>query len=132
MRLRQPHGSSNPHGFDFELWLFEQRHPRQRYGARRRRRARGCWPRAPATRSNALRQAMRDAIAAARAATARAAGVLAALAVGDQAAIERDDWDLFRHTGVAHLMSISGLHVTMFAWLAALIVGALWRLQRPR
>jgi len=26
-----------------------------------------------------------------------------------------------------HLMSISGLHVTMFAWLAALAVGAAWR-----
>ena len=51
----------------------------------------------------------------------RAAGVLAALAVGDQGAIERDDWDLFRNTGVAHLMSISGLHVTMFAWLAGLL-----------
>jgi competence protein ComEC len=38
--------------------------------------------------------------------------------IGDQGAIERDDWDLFRNTGVAHLMSISGLHVTMFAWLA--------------
>ena len=44
-----------------------------------------------------------------------------------KAAIERDDWELFRATGVAHLMSISGLHVTMFAWLAALLVGALWR-----
>ncbi len=44
--------------------------------------------------------------------------MLAALAVGDQAAIEREDWELFRNTGVAHLMSISGLHVTMFAWLA--------------
>ncbi|MDF2467022.1 MAG: internalization-related competence protein ComEC/Rec2, partial [Ramlibacter sp.] len=30
-------------------------------------------------------------------------------------------------TGVAHLMSISGLHITMFAWAAALLVGALWR-----
>ena len=58
----------------------------------------------------------------------RAAGVLAALAVGDQGAIERDDWDLFRNTGVAHLMSISGLHVTMFAWLAgARRRRALWR-----
>jgi competence protein ComEC len=28
---------------------------------------------------------------------------------------------------VAHLMSISGLHITMFAWAAALLVGALWR-----
>ena len=37
------------------------------------------------------------------------------------------DWDLFRNTGVAHLMSISGLHVTMFAWLAGLAIGALWR-----
>ena len=41
----------------------------------------------------------------------------------------RDDWELFRHTGVAHLMSISGLHVTMFAWLAGGLVAALWRLQ---
>ena len=40
---------------------------------------------------------------------------------------ERDDWDLFRDTGVAHLMSISGLHVTMFAWLAGLAIGAAWR-----
>jgi len=76
------------------------------------------------------RQAVRDAILL-TVADARAAGVLAALAVGDQAAIGRDDWDLFRHTGVAHLMSISGLHVTLFAWLAALLIGPLWRLS-PR
>ena len=72
------------------------------------------------------RQSVRDAILL-RVPDAQAAGVLAALAVGDQAAIERDDWDLFRHTGVAHLMSISGLHVTMFAWLAAALIGLLWR-----
>jgi len=39
--------------------------------------------------------------------------------------IERDDWDLYRNTGVAHLVSISGLHITMFAWLAGIGVGAL-------
>ncbi|MGZ5186129.1 MAG: ComEC/Rec2 family competence protein, partial [Caldimonas sp.] len=55
-----------------------------------------------------LRQRVRDATYA-NVADRRAAGVLAALAVGDQGAIERDDWDLFRNTGVAHLMSISGL-----------------------
>jgi competence protein ComEC len=77
-----------------------------------------------------LRQRWRDAIAL-RVADPAAAGVLAALAVGDQAAIEREDWELFRHTGVAHLMSISGLHVTLFAWLAAALIGALWRLS-PR
>jgi competence protein ComEC len=33
---------------------------------------------------------------------------------------------VFRATGVAHLMSISGLHITLFAWLAALVVRWLW------
>jgi competence protein ComEC len=53
--------------------------------------------------------------------------LIAALVVGDQQAIEQSDWDVFRATGVAHLMSISGMHVTMFAWFAGMLVGALWR-----
>ncbi len=130
VRLRQPHGSLNPHGFDAELWLFEQR-----IGATGNVRAGAATP-AVKLLENAgrpierLRQSVRDAILH-RVAEPAAAGVLAALAIGDQAAIERDGWELFRITGVAHLMSISGLHVTMFAWLAALGVGRLWRLH-PR
>ncbi|HYN58799.1 MAG TPA: DNA internalization-related competence protein ComEC/Rec2 [Rubrivivax sp.] len=126
VRLRQPHGTLNPHGFDLELWLFEQ-------GIR----ASGTVRASAGTVTRKLaddvahpveraRQSVRDAILV-RVPDAQAAGVLAALAVGDQAAIERDDWDLFRHTGVAHLMSISGLHVTMFAWLAGALLGGLWR-----
>ena len=42
--------------------------------------------------------------------------------MGDQAAIAPNDWQVFRATGVAHLMSISGLHITMFAWGAAWLV----------
>ena len=59
--------------------------------------------RRPSGRAAAPARARRDLRA--RAPIAALAGVLAALAVGDQAAIERDDWDLFRNTGVAHLMS---------------------------
>ena len=122
-RLRQPHGNVNPHGFDYELFLFEQ-------GVR----AVGYVRDAPALRLDGaagfsverLRQRVRDAIDA-QVADRRAAGVLAALAVGDQGAIEREDWELFRSTGIAHLVSISGLHVTMFAWLAGLGIAALWR-----
>jgi competence protein ComEC len=129
--LKRPHGLFNPHGFDLELWLFEQG---LRASGTVQLQAAG--PQAellgervahPVERA---RQAVRDAIVA-RVSDARTAGVLAALAVGDQAAIERDDWDLFRNTGVAHLMSISGLHVTMFAWLAGVLIAWAWR-RSPR
>ena len=126
VRLRQPHGALNAHGFDLELWLFEQGigavgYVRSHAGASALRLEEAAG--APIER---LRQAARDAIER-HVADRTAAGVLAALALGDQGAIERDDWELFRLSGVAHLMSISGLHVTMLAWLAAGLVGALWR-----
>jgi len=127
VRVKAPHGTSNPHGFDYELWLWEQ--GVQATGSVR------AGPRDPAPQRLAstwrhpverLRQEVRDAVF--RQVPDRpTAGVLAALVVGDQNAIERADWDIFRATGVAHLMSISGLHITMFAWMAALVVGALWR-----
>jgi competence protein ComEC len=73
-----------------------------------------------------LRQRVRDGIFAS-VPDARAAGVLAALAVGDQGSIDGADWEVFRATGTSHLMAISGLHVTMFAWLASAAVGRAWR-----
>ena len=127
VRLRAPHGSLNPHGFDHELRMWEQGEHASgqvRNGDRDpppERLASG-W-RHPVER---LREAVRDA-AFERIEDPRRAGVIAALVTGDQGAIERTDWDVFRAAGVAHLMSISGLHITMFAWLAALAVGALWR-----
>jgi competence protein ComEC len=130
VRLRPPHGLANPHGFDFELWLFERGVRATGYvrtagplQAERLGAAEGRWV-------LRVRQHLRDGIER-RIADARAAGVVAALAIGDQAAIARDDWDVFRTTGVAHLMAISGLHVTMFAWLAAAVVRRAWRLS-PR
>jgi competence protein ComEC len=65
-----------------------------------------------------LRQTVRERIQA-HVAQRSVAGLLTALVMGDQAALDRSDWDVFRATGVAHLVSISGLHITMFAWGAA-------------
>ena len=126
LRLRRPHGNLNPNGFDSELQLFEL--GLRATGYVRDHAAAGAAGRKPAALPvERLRQRVRDAIDA-HVDDRRAAGVLAALTVGDQNAIEHDDWDLFRNTGVAHLMSISGLHVTMFAWLAgAARRGAAWR-----
>ena len=57
---------------------------------------------------------------------ARVGGVLSGLAIGDQSAIDREDWDVFRLTGVSHLVSISGTHVAMFGWLAAGLLKLIW------
>ncbi|MBE7368798.1 DNA internalization-related competence protein ComEC/Rec2 [Ramlibacter sp. HM2] len=127
VRLKAPHGHVNPHGFDYELWLWEQGLQATGYVRAGPRdpppqRLASTW-RHPVERARAQ---VRDAIFA-RVADPRLAGVLAALVVGDQRAIDRADWDVFRATGVAHLMSISGLHVTMFAWAAAAVAGLLWR-----
>ena len=123
VRLRRPHGNVNPASYDWELSLLEQ-------GVR----ATGYVRDAPAERLaeaagdpiDRLRQRVRDAIEA-TVPDRRVAGVLAALCIGDQGAIEREDWDLFRNTGTAHLMAISGLHVTMLAWAAGLGIAVLWR-----
>jgi competence protein ComEC len=130
-RLKAPHGNLNPHGFDYELWLWEQGIQATGYvRATPREAARGDAPlKLGETWQHPLeaaRQSVRDAIFL-RINNAALAGVIAALAVGDQAAIDRADWDVYRATGVAHLMSISGLHITMFAWSMALLVGGLWR-----
>ncbi|MDP2016508.1 DNA internalization-related competence protein ComEC/Rec2 [Hydrogenophaga sp.] len=127
VRLRSPHGLSNPHGFDRERWLWEQGiqatgHVKSgpRDPAPQRLGATGHHP------LDALRQRVSERIDE-RVSDPRSAGVLAALVVGDQSAIDRADWTLFRTTGVAHLMSISGLHVTMFAWLATALLAWGWR-----
>lgn len=213
--LKAPHGSRNPHGFDAELWLWEQgiratgtvrtarrdappqrldatwRHPveRARQAVREAIFARLAGPAdaeaapdgeglvepmtreragqggpAAAASTDAISPATGDAMdgttgdtradaAAAQPATdpaspsasnaasataptaaadaarrrARLAGVVAALVTGDQSAIERADWDMFRATGTAHLVAISGLHITLLAWVARALVGAAWR-----
>jgi competence protein ComEC len=127
VRLKAPHGNANPQGFDYELWLWEQ--GLQATGYVR------AGPSDPAPQKlsdgwahpiERARQAVREAIYA-RISDRQIAGILAALVVGDQNAIERGDWDMFRSTGVAHLVSISGLHITMFAWAASLLLAWLWR-----
>jgi competence protein ComEC len=54
------------------------------------------------------------------------AGVLAGLTVGDQSAVARDDWEVFRRTGVAHLISISGSHIAVVGWWVAWLVRRQW------
>ncbi|AXF86092.1 ComE operon protein 3 [Ephemeroptericola cinctiostellae] len=53
--------------------------------------------------------------------------VLKALTFGDQSGVSNAQWMLFQQTGVTHLVSISGVHITMLAMLVAWLTQTLWR-----
>lgn len=127
VRLKAPHGHINPYGFDYELWLWEQNLQATGYVRTGSKDNAAEW--LTSTHAHWIeraRQAVREWIDA-QLNDRQMAGLVAALLVGDQAAIERADWDVFRATGVAHLMAISGLHITGLAWVAGLLMGLLWQ-----
>jgi competence protein ComEC len=124
-RLFRPHGSLNPGGFDYEGWLLERGIRATGYLTRPPLPAEAC-PGEGRALLDRTRDTIRQRLAAALG-DAEHAGVVIALAVGDQNAIPDAEWTLFRTTGVTHLMSISGLHVTLLASLVFLVVQWGWR-----
>lgn len=126
-RLQRPHGNANPHGFDTEAWMLSQGvratgYVRDGHAARRLdafvptpshavHRARG-WLR------ERIERALPD---------APYAGVIVALVIGDQRGIGESDREIFNRTGIGHLVSISGLHITMVAGLFSALMFHLWR-----
>ena len=160
VRLKRPHGSANPSGFDYEYWLLEE--GLRATGSVRPgadgddagdtdEAAAASTPASasgmpvPATRKlddfvwtvghaierarGVLRDRVMDALTEGRPArdSAPYAGVIVALIIGDQRAIDQSDWVVFNRTGIGHLVSISGLHVSMLAALGAWLVFAWWR-----
>ncbi|MBT9566929.1 MAG: DNA internalization-related competence protein ComEC/Rec2 [Thiobacillus sp.] len=127
VRLKRPYGTHNPHGFDLEAWMLERdiagsgyvraKPPPQRIDAQAATAA--AWV-------SATRAGIRERIVSTLG-EAPYAGVIAALVIGDQRSIPHDQWRSFTRTGVNHLLSISGLHVTMIAALAGWVVGFAWR-----
>lgn len=129
--FRQPRGALNPHGFDYEAHLFSR-------NIRAIGRVRGKpllireapFSSMPVMVSGArqyLRQSMRKHV---RDMTFGA--VLIALAIGDQDSVKAEHWEIFNKTGITHLVSISGSHVTMLAAFGGLSMLWLWKRLRWR
>ncbi len=131
VRLRRPHGNANPYGFDYEAWLLGQKlratgsvHSDSSLSDKNQRLAEfvpgvGNWIE---RQRYELRQRLQSTLS-----QQRYGNVIVALVIGDQRGIGQDDWDVFHRTGIGHLMSISGLHITMIAGLVAALFMALWR-----
>lgn len=133
--LKRAHGLMNPHGFDFERWMFQQN-----LGATGSVKAyakglpRSWQPKiidqfdlSFTTIVELSRWHLRERIKKSAPENAPYVGVLIALVMGEQNAISQKDWRVFNATGIGHLISISGLHVTMLAGMGAALANRLWR-----
>ncbi|AEC19375.1 ComEC/Rec2 [Pusillimonas sp. T7-7] len=131
LTLKPPHGTRNPQAFDYESYAFA-------HGIRALGSVRGKpkylydepWASLPVVAQrarHAVRAAMRPYLH-----DKRYGAVLLALAIGDQASVEASDWLVFNRSGITHLVSISGSHITMIAAMGGLLTLFLWRRMRWR
>jgi len=126
-RLKRPHSTQNPHVFDFESLALANNI-----------RATG------SIKAKALNQKLLDFVWRPRYVVEHVrelvklriarvldgkpyVGVIQALVMGDDSQIALDDWQVFLRTGTSHLMSISGLHITMLSGLAFGFIHFIWR-----
>ncbi len=126
VRLNRPHGFSNPGGFDYEAWLFQQGISARGYVRDSVSNQLLTAPSGEARFSlvtwlhsvryflqKKLQRMLGD---------SQYGGLLMALLLGDRSAISQDSWRLFTATGSNHLFVISGLHIGMISgfafWLA--------------
>ncbi|MCC6869912.1 MAG: DNA internalization-related competence protein ComEC/Rec2 [Burkholderiales bacterium] len=127
VRLKRPHGTVNPGGFDLEAWLLQRDLRATGYVVRAADNDRlADFAGRPRDVVQRAREAIRERLLR-DLGGARYAGVVVALAIGEQRAITEAQWVVFNRTGVGHLVSISGLHVTVFASLAGALAYALAR-----
>jgi competence protein ComEC len=127
VRLKRPHTTYNPHGFDFEAWALAENmratgsiHSKSGY----KKLNNFVWR--PSYVVENLREKIGNRISQALI-NKPYTGVIRALVVGDDSQISQAQWDVFFKTGVGHLVSISGLHITMLAGLAFTVCAFIWR-----
>ncbi|MDW8335939.1 MAG: DNA internalization-related competence protein ComEC/Rec2 [Tepidimonas sp.] len=129
LRLQRPRGLANPHGFDVEAWAWREGvaatgSVRTHGPAAPRLLADEPWS-APLARARAEVRARLQGQLAPRFDPA-ASALVVALVTGDQASLTPAQWEVIRATGVAHLVAISGVHVTMLAVLAVGLTRVAW------
>jgi len=124
-KLKRPHSVQNPHGFDFESWSLAE-NIRATGSVKGRPAMLDAFVWQPQYVVERIRQLVKLRIANVLA-DKPYSGVIQALVMGDDSQIAVQDWQLFLRTGITHLMSISGLHITMLSGLMFVLVNFVWR-----
>ncbi|MGR8951203.1 MAG: DNA internalization-related competence protein ComEC/Rec2 [Gammaproteobacteria bacterium] len=114
VKLKRPHGTFNPGGFEYERWLFMEGIGATGY-------IRGSsvpelLKEPPRTDVSGLRQRLLDRLSGQLSNPASLA-LIRALSLGDGSLITQAQWEVFRSTGTTHLVVISGSHIGLIAGL---------------
>lgn len=127
VKLKRPHTTYNPHGFDFEGWtLSENVRATGSINQKSQYKKLKNFVLEPSYIVEHFREKVGNHISNTLV-NQPYAGVIRALVVGDSSQISQADWNVYLRTGTNHLMSISGLHITMLAGLAFAITAFIWR-----
>ncbi len=127
VKLKRPHSTYNPHGYDFEAWaLAENMRATGSISAKSGYKKLNNFVWRPSYLVEHFRENIGNHISQTLS-NKPYAGVIRALVVGDDSQISTADWNVYLRTGVNHLMSISGLHITMLAGLAYALAAFIWR-----
>ena len=124
VKLKRPHGSMNPGGFDYERWLYTQGIGAAGYVRSSPKPV--LLGRDPAWSSIAVwRQSISDRLTL-MLGDRHSLPLIKALTIGDGSSIAQNQWNVFRKTGTTHLVVISGTHVGLVAGLIYFLVLKAW------
>ncbi|MDH5218358.1 MAG: ComEC/Rec2 family competence protein, partial [Gammaproteobacteria bacterium] len=123
VRLKRPHGFSNPGSFDYERWLFERGIGATGYVRKSETNVR--LETAPFQFAQ-LRESLRSKIQTILS-DSPMSGFIQALVIGERADLTDEHWRVLNATGTNHLMAISGLHIGLVAGFVFFLIKFLWR-----
>ena len=126
VKLKQPHGTLNPGGFDYEKWLFI-RHIGATGYIRQAETARLLATKSTWSSISVLRQKTADLLAQQDISPASLA-LIKALTIGEKSQISVRQWQVLSNSGTNHLMAISGLHIGLIAGMVYWLVFKCWLL----
>ncbi|MGR9087457.1 MAG: DNA internalization-related competence protein ComEC/Rec2 [Gammaproteobacteria bacterium] len=124
VRLKRPHGTLNPGGFDYERWLLQEGIGATGYVRHDPKPV--LLPVEPAWhRIDHWRQAISDRLAELPI-DPPSLGLIRALTIGDGSGIGQHQWQIFRETGTTHLVVISGSHIGLVSGLVYFLALRIW------
>lgn len=130
VRLRRPRGFANPGGADYEARLLREGVGATGYvrAARRIGRDTRALLRSPVlVVRDGIAQAIHTALG-----ERPATGIVVGLSVGLQDALSAEQWRQLARSGTSHLMAISGMHIGLFALVAAWVAARIQRVRQRR